>query len=573
MCSASVSDVCDCVQVIEALMLSIHLVNAMTREKGRHKTVFQPDTVEPIPVNIHQKDIACKAESLRARATVPATQIRDGLKTVDATRYAAYLGLTTPDSMNQAGNAVFTGVRNAPRAPAEGVVGCFRVVKSSSSVTDVSEKSWFKYVQTHAYEATYTLYESASDARTITLANLETQDALHAWRIKMDGMELPDDGDVEDRTFNDALFKDLYSLPGGMYDFGGLCVPLRQTGKTDVVGYAKFSTIQVNIYDNDGKRGIVVDWAKTKLSQVFCLLRGCVRKVGMTPSGTSMWAFSYDVECGLSQTGAWLTISGGVPILRASEIDTVILEGTAKRLADTRTPFRFREARATMNTEDIVRMLSNGFTGLHYSTTAAAPYTSFAVIVGNTRDGVVRSLKQIDSRFGDAWAVDSNDGSDIAKVLRTLYYEFTRSTTRHTDTPMVETVEMHVKGPGAGAETTMCTVSGKGVYLYRTDHYGMIETIMMGRLRTTVDQAFSAPGYDRGLGSDMRVRRNRYRGIRDILAATRDGGSAVARLMLSLNIEDKLDKETSRPRDKRTIDNFRKNIQEYVSAVLNLQLR
>jgi len=132
---------------------------------------------------------------------------------------------------------------------------------------------------------------------------------------------------------------------------------------------------------------------------------------------------------------------------------------------------------------------------------------------------------------------------------------------------------VNVKGPGPGSDTTKCTVSGKGVYLFRTDHYKMIETMMVTRLRATVEQSFSTPAYSGSRGSEIRARGSRYASIKDMLMVIRGDPSAITRLMLSLSIVEKLDRETARARDKRTVANLHTHIQNAIDAVLKLPLR
>jgi len=557
-------------------MLSIHLVNAVTDGKERTPTTFKSDTPEPISVDIHQSDIRCKASALRTARTAPTTQFKDRTKRViDATRYAAYLELTTPDSMNQAGNAVFGGDPAPTRAPTAGVVGWFRVVQSHTTVDKVVSKSWFTGVRRHEYEAEYTLYKSLlGPSLTVTAGTLQTEEDMHPWQLKVGGIPLDGVEPIAVETFADALYVDLVKMETGTKTFEGVCVPLRYASSGELVGYARFRSLCIRRYNSGEQSGYMISWDRTVLSHMSCLCRGAVRKMADMPDGKSKWAFVEEVLCGVERSGPWwMVIPAGIPILTTAEHATPVLEQTSQLDADTRQSLKFTEAEAVVSMDKLATMLVDGFTGLHYSSTAAAPHTSFAVVVGETRDEVEKSLMRKDSRFGDAWAIDSNENTEIAKIVRALYYEFTRSTTRNTDTAMVEPVEVNVKGPGPGSETTKCTVSGKGIYLYRTDHYKMIETMMVARLRATVEQSFSMPSFAGSLGSEIRARASRYCSIKDILMVVRGDASAITRLMLSLSIVEKLDRETARARDKRTVANLNTHVQSSIDAVLKLPLR
>ena len=241
---------------------------------------------------------------------------------------------------------------------------------------------------------------------------------------------------------------------------------------------------------------------------------------------------------------------------------------------DTRQPMKFQRASGNMSTKTLIDTIVRGFTGLHYSTTAIAPHTAFAVTVGTTRNSMLEKLNQVDARFGDAWAIDTNSDSMIARLVRTLHFEFTRSTTRNTDTPLVEPVEVNVQGPGPAAAVTLCTVSGKGVYVYRTDHYWVIEKLLITRLHSTISQSFSAPLYTNCIGSMIQARPESINSIKKILSKIKAGGeSAVIKLMLGLTIIDKHDRETARARDRRTLTNLQLHIQASIEAVLRLPLR
>jgi hypothetical protein len=213
----------------------------------------------------------------------------------------------------------------------------------------------------------------------------------------------------------------------------------------------------------------------------------------------------------------------------------------------------------------IVKLLTGGCRGLHYSNLMALCRTIFAVEIGVFATASLNKITANDTRWpgeGIPWAVDSGIASQSALLLRTLKTEHDDSNMRHQSIPLVNDVWTRVRGPGAAALETTCTVHQIGKFLYRTDHFRSMEVDMLARLMLTINSTLTLPHTAVRGCLAQRYREGRvFRSVNDILLALSSAASIIARILQSLNDIDEITRRTSTARDTKSTASLQQQLQ------------